>query len=87
MNYDTAGQSSEELFEIVNSADGKDWIMAAGCQNEHASLVTGHAYSILGAYNLIGGPTVLQLRNPWGSEMYSGPYSDSDSSWTAAQKE
>ena len=27
------------------------------------------------------------MRNPWGSEKYTGPFSDSDSSWTQAWKD
>ena len=61
--------------------------MAAGCLKAHASLVVGHAYSLLAAYDLDGGPTVLKMRNPWGTEQYTGPYNDKDSLWTEAQKE
>lgn len=30
---------------------------------------------------------LIKLRNPWGSELYTGPYSDSSSMWTDAIKE
>lgn len=56
--------------------------MAASCIHEHASLVTGHAYSLLGTTKLTGGPQLVKLRNPWGSEEYAGPFNDKDPKWT-----
>jgi hypothetical protein len=40
-------------------------------------LITGHAYSIIGVatYN---GTNLVKIRNPWGSEGWAGPWSDSD---------
>jgi len=60
--------------------------MTANCHNEHASLITGHAYTMIGAYQLSNGVKLIRMRNPWGSEKYAGPYSDDDSRWTPALK-
>ena len=60
--------------------------MSASCYNAHASLVTGHAYSMLGAVKLSNGVQLVKVRNPWGREKYSGPYSDDSSDWTDALK-
>ena len=60
--------------------------MVAGCEHEHASLVTGHAYTLLGTVKLDGGPQLVKLRNPWGREEYTGPFRDDDPKWTAAWK-
>ena len=60
--------------------------MACACEHEHASLVTGHAYSLLGTVRLTGGPQLVKLRNPWGREKYAGPMRDDDPAWTAAWK-
>jgi hypothetical protein len=60
--------------------------MAAGCHNEHAGLITGHAYSILGAIKLDGGPQLFKIRNPWSRETYTGPFRDDDPAWTEAWK-
>lgn len=58
--------------------------MAAACRNPHASLVTGHAYAMLGTVRLSNGVQLVQLRNPWGREQYSGPYSDDSRDWTSS---
>lgn len=70
----------------MTEADKKNYVMAASCSHEHASLVTGHAYTLLGTVKLTGGPQLVHLRNPWGSENYNGPFSDKDSHWTDAWK-
>lgn len=46
--YDAVDQSGEDFYKIVTEADKKGWSMAAGCETAHASLYTGHAYSLLG---------------------------------------
>lgn len=56
MSYDSVDQSAEDFYRIVTEADQKGWAMAAGCEFEHASLYTGHAYSLLGTLVLDGGP-------------------------------
>jgi len=62
--------------------------MSAGCDVEYEGLTTAHAYSILDAIQLVdGGPKVVKMRNPWSSENYVGPYSDSSDLWTQAQKD
>lgn len=86
-SYDSRKQSDDEFFNIVKDADQKEWAMVAGVENEYEGLVTGHAYSILAAITLDGGPQILKLRNPWGKEEYKGPFSDESSTWTAAWKE
>ena len=40
-------------------------------------LVSGHAYTFLDAKTL-NGVQLVKVRNPWDSEMYTGPWSDSD---------
>ena len=64
--------------------------MVAGCSHEHANLVTGHAYTLLGIQELKKGGKVVQqlikLRNPWGKENYTGPWNDNDTKWTADYK-
>jgi len=46
-------------------------------------LVTGHAYSIVKAKRLSTGDELLQVRNPWGSDVeWCGAWSDDDPDWT-----
>ena len=42
-----------------------------------------HAYSLMNTATLSDGTKLVKLRNPWGTEKYTGPYSDSQ--LTAAQ--
>jgi len=64
--------------------------MTAACIHAHVSLVTGHAYTILGTVELKAGNTVIQqlvkMRNPWGREKYDGPWNDKDPKWTETLK-
>lgn len=59
--------------------------MTAACHYKYDGLVTGHAYSMLGAV-AVDGTLLLHMRNPWGKEKYVGPYSDNDSRWTTSAK-
>lgn len=40
-------------------------------------LAKGHAFTILGVHEYAG-QFLVQVRNPWGKETYTGPWSDSD---------
>lgn len=55
------------------------------------SLVAGHAHTILDYWTLkdVFGNVqyrLLRIRNPWGSDSYTGPWSDGDSRWTTWYK-
>ena len=60
--------------------------MTAACIHDEFDLVTSHAYTILGVQELKAGETVLhrlvKMRNPWGTERFSGPWNDDDERWT-----
>lgn len=61
----------------------------ACCHNDGTTrygLVTGHAYTLLDIVTLSTGVKLAKLRNPWNSEMYTGPWSDTSKLWTAALK-
>ena len=52
----------------------------------------GHAYTLLGCYELKDGSgrtveRLLHMRNPWANEKYTGPWNDSDPRWTSAYKQ
>jgi len=53
-------------------------------KNDHG-IAFSHAYTILGVeeITLSGGSTqqLLKMRNPWGSETYTGPWADRDIKW------
>lgn len=54
------------------------------------TMVAGHAYSVVGYYELKDAfgtvkQKLFRIRNPWGADKYTGPWSDGDTSrWTAA---
>ena len=54
------------------------------------NLPTSHAYSVLGVEELTQSGKIVEklvhIRNPWGFESYTGPWSDNDSRWTAEFK-
>lgn len=49
VGYQTNQQDDAALFETVDNADKHKWVMTAACMYQYDSLVTGHAYSMLGA--------------------------------------
>jgi hypothetical protein len=62
-------------------------------KNDHG-IAFSHAYTILGVeeITLTGGSKkkLIKMRNPWGTESYTGPWADSDSRWdqtSSAEKE
>jgi len=91
IRYDSRGQTTEKLFEIIEEADKKDWVLTAACDVAIQGLQNGHAYTILG-YARLTDPEdgtdwdLLKMRNPWGNEGYTGAWSDKDSRWNAKNK-
>ena len=59
--------------------------------NPPNGLAGGHAYSVMGAYQLTDSSgnvlhKLFRIRNPWGIDSYWGAWNDGDSRWTAAFK-
>lgn len=79
-------EDAEEFYAKIKDADSKNYVMTTGCTTEHANLVTGHSYTLLGIQELTEGGEVvhqlIKLRNPWGKEQYQGPWNDKDEQWT-----
>jgi len=47
-------------------------------------MISGHAYSLIGAYlEESSGLRLLKLRNPWGTGEWTGDWSDDSDKWTA----
>ena len=85
--------AKDALFDLVKGASDADAMISAGTRvggsDKNVSkngLAQSHAYTVLGAFlvnDANGSPRKLyKIRNPWGSETYKGPYSDSDSDST-----
>lgn len=77
----------EIFFKNVQEADQKQWIMTAACLKSHYGLIRMHAYTLVGVVDLkkdgVSHQKLVKLRNPWGQEMYEGPWKDDDELWTA----
>lgn len=61
-----------------------------GEQRSAQGIISGHAYSIIAAYNINASGQnhkILKLRNPWGGSEWQGAWSDSDSRWTPALRQ
>ena len=60
--------------------------MAAACLKDAYGLENNHAYTMLDAIVLTkaGQPykKLVKMRNPWGTEAYTGPWRDGDVEWT-----
>lgn len=50
-------------------------------RTDKKGLSDNHAYTIIGNAEYQG-TKLVKIRNPWGSEGYTGPYSDKSSEWT-----
>ena len=56
-------------------------------ENPKHNLSGNMAYTQLSTVELSNGQRLVKVRNPTGSELYTGPYSDSSSKWTDTLKE
>lgn len=83
-SFNTAGADKDIFWAQCQEYDQKDWIMTASNHNPIYGLPGGHAYTLLGAKQLADGTKLLKMRNPWGSEDYIGPWSDSSDQMTEA---
>jgi hypothetical protein len=63
----------DEIWDLISTADEKDYIMTASCDTSIDGLVKNHAYSLLGVNDKTDR---LIMRNPWSKERYTGEGSD-----------
>jgi len=80
------GKSEDEIYNTIKDADEKKWTMGGICSYKYHDLVTGHAYSVIGAHTLSTGEKLIKVRNPHSKEYYTGPWRDDDPKWTPALK-
>ena len=92
-SHQHANLTADELWGKVVDADKRNYIMACGGVNpdydDHegntTGLQSGHAYSLIGAYDTEG-HKLVKLRNPWGKFEWTGRWSDNDKKWTPGMK-
>lgn len=79
--------SNDQVWAHITDGVENDYNMGAGCSVSHYNMISGHAYGVLGAVVLSGGAhdgqKLIQMRNPWGTNHYNGPWSENSSLWTA----
>lgn len=92
-DYLTASYDTDQIWEILSSADLNDYIIGAGTSGSGnhdlknaVGLSQSHAYSVLGTYELVDASgeqvyRLLMLRNPWGFETFRGKWNDKDPLW------
>ena len=91
--------SDETLWDRVQVADERNWIMAASAGSTSASvdaleklgLIGNHSYGLIGCVvvqDRFGDEVRLyQLRNPWGDFEWKGDWGDDSDCWTDASKQ
>jgi tmRNA-binding protein len=67
---------------MLSEWDSKHYIMTAANLRRDYGLTAGHAYTIIGTA-MYQGKGLVKIRNPYGEEAYTGPWSDKSTMWTA----
>lgn len=91
--YSWQFSTADEAWNLISSADTKNYIMMAGVAGTSDSswnsigLVQNHAYTIVNAYTVKNADgsvaaRLYQLRNPWGIDSkFSGKWNDDSTLW------
>lgn len=90
------------LWDEMLNAFKKNYLLTAGAVEEEQmskiqfkmeqigkqakGMVTGHAYSLIGCYEIMK-ERLVKLRNPWGWGEWQGPWGDSDPMWNTLTEE
>lgn len=81
------------IWTLLISYKSAGFLMAAACgisnnpkitdaEYKKKGLLTKHAYSIINVTTVKGDIRLLQLRNPWGCQVWNGDWSDTSKLWT-----
>jgi hypothetical protein len=90
--FSSIGYNTATIWTAVSQALANGFLVGVdtGSSSKY-NLPTSHAYSVIGAYQLKDASgkvtnTLYRVRNPWGYDVYNGPWCDSSTKWTAAYK-
>eukprot|EP00792_Barthelona_sp_PAP020_P006958 TRINITY_DN3092_c0_g1_i3.p1 TRINITY_DN3092_c0_g1~~TRINITY_DN3092_c0_g1_i3.p1 ORF type:complete len:1888 (+),score=543.64 TRINITY_DN3092_c0_g1_i3:247-5664(+) len=77
-----AKQNNSVMFSVSSPNKGQ------GDRSKSSGIVDGHAFSLLDVATDVKGSdgklhTLVKIRNPWGHQEWSGPFSDNSRLWTA----
>ena len=84
--------NANTAWSLISDANNQKFQIGADTgSNPPYGLVGGHAHTVNGYYYLKDASgkvqyRLLRIRNPWGSDSFTGPWNDNDSRWTAAYK-
>lgn len=89
-----SGLTADKAWKIIMEGDAGNYQMASGCcqggLKTTYDITGGHAYAIIGGHEVQdkSGKRVrlVKVRDPWGTEKYSGPWNDKDENWTPELK-
>ena len=85
---DNSKISVDQLWDLLEAADKETAMITMGCfGGSRNGIVGGHAYSFIKTVKLSNGVRLVQVRNPWSTEDYNGPWGDKSSKWTEQFKE
>lgn len=87
ISFSPGQMSADDIFDKATQFDKAGYTMATGCcARKFGGLYGGHAYTLIGTKTVkkADGKVVrlMKIRNPWGTEVYKGPWCDSCSEWT-----
>ena len=87
----TKSMSTDSIWSLLGSLDKKKYVISTACFSGANGLVAGHAYTIIGVTTVTlpnngGYQRLVKARNPWGSEKYTGKWSDKSDLWTDAMR-
>lgn len=81
--------TTDDLWNRLVAVDAEHAMISTGTpgsgnhDNTHANgLAHSHAYTVVGVATLSTGDRLVKMRNPWGSERFTGKWGDSSSAWT-----
>jgi len=89
----TADNTEAQLWDWLNTADTANDVITASSHHDAAGDVNtnadgiaySHAYSVIGTETITDNSGVshqlIRMRNPWGSEGYTGAWADADAAW------
>lgn len=92
VTFQSIGYNVDAAWNEITDAVRNNYLVGVDtAASAKFSLPGSHAYSLIGAYELkdTAGKVVHRLyrvRNPWGTDVYNGPWADGSNLWTDAFK-
>lgn len=79
------------MWKFIKKADERQYVICCSVgdedfagEHQQEGLVTNHAYSLIGAYEVktrSGSVKLVKIRNPWGNWEWNGDWSDDSPKW------